>query len=101
MNVGNIAIPNKKGQVVIPNLIRKELGITEEVVLKFSIWGPGMYVLPMTLSPKNTVFDDGMYLDILKRTRGAWGPETKEEKKIRLRRRKLELSASQKRKNAW
>lgn len=94
-------MPNSKGQVVIPSKIREELGITEGVPLRFSVWGPGMYVLPMTLLPKNTVFDDGMFLEVLKKTRGSWGPETPEEKKRNLARKKMELEASRRRKNSW
>ncbi len=87
MNGGNIAFPNKKGQVVIPNQVRRELGITEEIALKFSVWGPGMYVLPMSLRSKNATYDDSLILEMLKKTQGSWGPETAEEKKIEAKRR--------------
>lgn len=101
MNVGNIAMTNGRGQVVIPNQVRKKLGITEGVLLSFAVWGPGMYVLPMTLTPKNLAFDNGAVLEILRRTQGSWGTETPEEKRIEAKRRKFELAASKKAINAW
>lgn len=101
MNVGNIAIPNKKGQVVIPSQIRKDLGITWGVPLKFSVLGPGVYVLPMEMTPKNLAYDNGAVLEILKRTKGAWGPETPSERKLEAQRRKREWLASERARNAW
>lgn len=101
MNVGNIAISNKKGQVVVPRQIREDLGIVEGVPLKFAVWGPGMYVLPMELTPKNLAFDNGAVLEILKRTQGSWSEETPKEKEMEAKRRKFELVASKKARNAW
>ena len=94
-------MPNTKGQVVIPSKIRKQLGITSEVPLKFSVIGEGIYVVPMKVIPKTIELDDSLYLEVLKKTRGAWGPETPEEKRLEKKRRKLELAASKRRKNEW
>src|SRR3989338_3683948 len=101
MNVGNLVMPNTKGQVVIPSKIRKQLGITPEVPLRFTVMGSGIFVLPMTVSPKNLSTDNRAVLEVLKRTRGAWGPETAEEKRLEVKRRKLELAASKRARDAW
>lgn len=94
-------MPNSKGQVVIPSKIREELGITEGVPLRFSVWGPGMYVMPMEVTPKNLAFDNGAVMAVLKRTQGSWGPATAEEKRSEAKMKKMELTASRKARNAW
>lgn len=101
MNVGNLAITNNKGQVVIPSQIRKQLGITAGVPLKFAVWGTGMYVMPMEMTPRDLPADSGAVLAMLKRTQGTWGPESAEDKKGETRRRRLELAATKKARNAW
>lgn len=41
------------------------------------------------------------FAEVLRMTRGSWGPETKEEKKKEKARRKMELVASMERKKPW
>lgn len=48
--------------------------------------------------PKST---DDKFAEILRKTAGAWGPATKEDKMREAKRREIELAASRKRRRAW
>ena len=92
-----ITKPNSKGQVVIPKKFRDELGIDENVLLNLVLSGRGIYITPL----ERTTFSKdskNLIIEVLKRTAGSWAgddwPETEK------RRRKIELAASKKRKNA-
>lgn len=93
-----ITQPNSKGQIVIPKKFRDELGIDEEMFLSLSLRGNGIYLTPFekTVPSKNS---RALFVEILKKTAGSWAgdswPETEK------RRRKIELAASKRRKNAW
>lgn len=97
MNLGVITKPNSKGQIVIPKKYRDMLGVNEKVYLNITIRDTGFYIQPLG----NVLINkrDKSFLKVLEETRGAWAgddwPETEK------RRRKIELEASRKRKNAW
>jgi len=100
MKVGTITTPNQKGQIVIPQQYRVKLGITPQTPLNIMLRGGILYVYPV----KEVIgaFDTELsYEQILKRTQGAWGPETKEDKKRAVQKKKIGLSSSQRRKQAW
>ncbi|KKU91147.1 MAG: hypothetical protein UY21_C0012G0024 [Microgenomates group bacterium GW2011_GWA1_48_10] len=99
MNIGIITQPNVKGQIVIPKDIRDSLGINEQTNLNITMLGDAIYIKPVT--SVYSKLDDDDYLKILARTRGAWGPASKEEIGREKARRKLELAASARRKKAW
>ena len=98
MNLGVITKPNSKGQVVIPKKFRDELGIDEGVFVSVTLKGNAINIVPIekSVSSKDS---RALFIEVLRKTAGAWAgddwPET--EKK----RRKIELAASRKRKNAW
>lgn len=98
MNIGTIVTPNRKGQVVIPQKIRKALSITSDVSLNITMRGKGIYIYPV----KEVIVDaeeEPSYLQVLKKTKGKWAGDDWD--KMRKRRRKIELEASKKRKEAW
>lgn len=98
MKVGYITKPNQKGQIVIPQKIREELGIGADVALNLVLRGGGIYIFPVEeVVAKGE--KESSYLKILQKTQGTWvkagwGAQ-------RLKRRKIELAASKKRKRAW
>ena len=96
MKIGNIVNTNQKGQLVIPAAIRTELGITDQVPLQLLIKGGALYIVPIK-EVVTTVDSDNSYLDILKKTKGSWQGE----KNILAERKKIEVAASTKRKQAW
>ena len=100
MKIGILTKPNEKGQIVIPKEIRDRLDISKDTGLNILVGDTGFYVYPI-----NQVFMrknmGSSYLELLKRTQGAWGKETLVEKRRRLKQRKIELKASERRKNAW
>ncbi|KKQ74030.1 MAG: hypothetical protein US96_C0043G0001, partial [Candidatus Woesebacteria bacterium GW2011_GWB1_38_5b] len=71
MNLGVIAKPNSKGQIVIPKKFREELGIDKDVLLNISIKGRGVYITHFNKSIPTSGSQD-VYLEILKRTAGSW-----------------------------
>lgn len=100
MNIGIITQPNSKGQIVIPAKFRKTLGIDSDVHLSLSLMGQGIFVQPVSASAKMPANNDAL-LALLEKTQGAWGPASKGELKREQGRRKLELSASKRRRKAW
>ena len=101
MKIGKILRPNKKGQIVIPKEIRNELGIDQYSTLNLLIRDNGFYVHPITSIGAKTKTDNTAFLKMLKETQGAWGSASKEEIKKEKERRKLELKAAARSKNAW
>lgn len=95
MNIGNIITPNIKGQIVIPQRLRKALGITKNTPLQLIQSGKSLIISPI----KNVVRyvdQEESYLDILKKTAGSWAgddwPETEK------RRKKIDTKAAKRRK---
>lgn len=100
MNIGVITQPNSKGQIVIPAKFREALELDSDVHLSLTLVGEGIFIQPVTASTKIPTSNDA-FLALLEKTQGAWGPLSKEEEKKEKARRKLELDASKRRKNAW
>ena len=98
MKVGIIAKTNQKGQVVIPQKMRKALGIGAGTVLNLILAGRGIYLYPVEEVVTKTE-KESSYLKILARTQGSWKKEDWES--LGRRRRKVELLASKKRKKKW
>lgn len=98
MNVGIITKPNSKGQIVIPKEMREALGVDASVALNLILRGGGIYIYPVeeviTKGEKGNA-----YLEVLKKTQGAWTREDWDA--LRKRRRKTEIAASRERKKAW
>lgn len=98
MNIGTIVTPNTKGQIVIPQKIRQELGITLQTQLQLIQAGQSLVLHPI-VGVIRKVDSDGAFKQILDRTRGAWAGDNWE--KTRAKRRKIELMASKRRKQIW
>lgn len=98
MNIGTIVTPNAKGQIVIPQKIREELGITLQTQLQLIQTGQSLVLHPI-IGVVRKVDSDDAFKEILDRTRGAWAGDDWE--KTRARRRKIELAASKRRKQIW
>lgn len=98
MKIGTITEPNKKGQIVIPNEIRKTLGITQHTPLNIILRGGGIYIYPVKEVLSDFEMEESL-IELLKKTQGAWSEDGWE--KIEKRRRKIELEASKKRKKPW
>ncbi|HBH46933.1 MAG: hypothetical protein A2445_05500 [Candidatus Jacksonbacteria bacterium RIFOXYC2_FULL_44_29] len=98
MNVGFITKSNQKGQIVIPKAIRDNLGIEAESSFNIIVRGQGIYLYPISevIGPVDT---ENSYLEILKKTKGAWHNDNWEET-VKARR-KIELKAAKKRKELW
>ncbi len=98
MKIGTITKTNQKGQIVIPKTMREELGIDAGVPLNLALKDNGIYIHPV-----DEVFaskgGESSYLDILEKTQGAWAKE--DWTTLKKKRRKIELSASRKRKREW
>lgn len=98
MKVGSIVVTNKKGQVVIPKEVREALGISPNRPLNLILQGRGIFLYPVTeVLTKGE--EESSYVEILKRTQGTWASEDLES--LRATRKKLELTASRKRKEQW
>ncbi len=98
MNICVVTKPNAKGQIVIPKRMRDELGIDENALLSLTIKGYGVYITPLERS-LGTSDSRNIAIEILKKTAGTWKGDTWS--KTETQRRKLELAASKKRKQAW
>ena len=97
MKVGIITKTNQKGQIVIPKEIRESLGIDANVALNLVLRGRGIYIYPVE-EVITKVERESSYLRILEKTQGSW---EKANWKFLRKRRKIELSASKKRKRKW
>lgn len=103
MKIGIITKPNKKGQIVIPKKIRDKLYITENTPLNLVVRDNGIYIYPVgeVVGKSESQTSNEAFLELLKRTRGAWGKPSKEDIKREKQRDKLEKLSSKKNKNAW
>lgn len=100
MNIGNIATPNSKGQIVIPSAMRKALGVNSDTVLQIKIVGEGIYIHPTQITPR-IQGDNSAILAVLKKVQGSWGSQSPEEKKQARAQRRLELRALKRGRNVW
>lgn len=99
MKIGIITKPNTKGQFVIPHAFRKKLGIVSGTPLNVIMREDSIVLYPLAVN--HTASAGAInYYNTLAKTRGAWSNKKSfaaHEKKAR----KLELSASNKRKKVW
>lgn len=102
MNVGILAEPNSKGQIVIPKKIRDQLNINENTLLNIIVKDNGIYLYPVVdvTTTKDAEISRNKLMVALERTRGLWADDKDFDKRQRIRR-KIELAASRKRKKAW
>lgn len=98
MKVGSIIVPNVKGQIVIPKEVRDALGINANVPLNLVVRGGGIYLYPVEELVTRVESEDS-YFKLLEKTKGAWAGE--EWEGIRKARKKIELTACQRRKKKW
>lgn len=101
MNIGTIVTPNVKGQIVIPQWIRTSLGITAETPLQVIQAGQSVVLHPIVGIVRKSDLAGDAFMEILERTRGVWGPASREDVEREKRRKKRELAASRKRTNTW
>jgi len=96
MNIPLYALPNAKGQIVIPKAIRTALSIDETVMLSIKLTGNSIHITPVKgyISPEDT---ESSYFELLKKTKGAWGEESNDNQDGSL----IELHASSRRKHPW
>lgn len=102
MKVGIITKTNTKGQMVIPKSIRDALGINFNIPLNIVIQGIGFYVYPIkrvVIEAEEDQSSDDSYAKVLDKTRGRWKDE--DCVKLMKKRRKIELKASEERKQSW
>lgn len=101
MNIGTIVTPNTKGQIVIPKKIRNELDITPGKPFNVIASDGGIHIYPVStvVTQEEQKNKNELLSDILKSTQGAWAGD--DWPKTEKRRRKIELEASRRRKNAW
>lgn len=99
MNIGIITSTNKKGQIVIPKKLRDALAIKPDVPLHVTVRDGGVHIAPVNQIITNIHDDRSVYLELLKKTRGTWAEDDWD--KMRKKRRRIELAASKKRKEAW
>lgn len=95
--ITSISTINQKGQLVLPAAIRKALNISPQVLLQITLRGNAINISPISkvLTVDQT---ESSYLDVLKKTQGAWKKDKPENKTSK---RKLELVASASRKKSW
>jgi bifunctional DNA-binding transcriptional regulator/antitoxin component of YhaV-PrlF toxin-antitoxin module len=97
MNMYTIAIPNSKGQVVIPKKFRDELKMKKDQPLQVSVFLDGIYLKPIERIV--TGFDDRKaYIEYMKTIQGSWANDEDD----REERRQVELKAAKKiREEKW
>ena len=98
MKVGTITKTNNKGQIVIPKEMRDDLGIGLNMPLNLIPRGGGLCIYPIKEVVGN-LESENSYSEILAKTQGTWANDNWD--KTRIKRRKIELKASQLRKKAW
>jgi len=96
MNIGEITTTNSKGQIVIPKKLREALKITTGTTIQLSPKGNGLYLIPVK-SILTIEDEENTYVNILKKTAGAWGKVPAQDKL----KKDLELKASSRRKIQW
>ena len=98
MKIGTLTSTNQKGQIVIPQKIREELGIYPDSVLNLFQVGNGIYLYPVEEVLTRTE-KESSYLEVLKMTKGSWSKE--DFTSLRKKRKKTEIRASLIRKEKW
>ena len=98
MKIGIISTPNTKGQIVIPKSMRDKLGIGANVPLNIVMRGQSICLFPLS-GVLPAAEGESSYPKLLARTKGSWAGEPWAD--IAAKRKRTELAASRKRKNAW
>ena len=98
MNVGIITTTNQKGQIVIPQKIREQLGIYPNCVLNLIPTGDGIYLYPVE-EVITRAERENSYFELLKKTKGTWDKENWN--LLKKNRKQVELKASSARKKPW
>lgn len=98
MKVGTVTTTNDKGQLVIPKEMRDALGIDSGATLNLVLAGKGIYVYPVEEFITKSEAESS-YLQLLQKTKGTWADEDWDS--LQQKRSKLELKASESRKNQW
>lgn len=84
---------------MIPQKIRKALGIDANRPLNVVMRDNGIYISPIR-EVISDVAEENSYHKILEKTRGAWRGD-KSWEKVQKQRRKVELEAARRNKRAW
>lgn len=74
MKVGTITTTNQKGQIVIPQKIREQLGIYPNSVLNLIPTGDGIFLYPIEEVITKGEKEDSFF-EVLKKTKGSWNKE--------------------------
>ena|SRR3989344_8271762 len=98
MKIGAFTTANSKGQIVIPKEMRDILAIDTDVTLNIILAGKGIYLYPVEEFLTKTE-GESSYLKLLEKTKGTWKNENWD--KLRDKKSKIELEASELRKNVW
>lgn len=98
MKIGMITTPNDKGQIVIPKRFRDALGIDTDSLLNLTLGDNRLYI-DLVNEIYNKPQNNEAYLKVLRKTQGAWSGDSWG--KNRKARRKIEIAASGRRKQAW
>ena len=96
-----ISYTNTKGQFVIPKEQRDELGINPDTALLSKVAGKSIILTPVINIITEPNYRREAFLKVLENTMGAWGPETKEEKRLRERDRKEDLKSLKEKRKEW
>lgn len=99
MKVGIFTEANKKGQIVIPKVMRDSLGINENVLLNIIQKDGGVYIYPVS-DVITKIESEDSYSKVLDKTRGAWRFDKgwkKREKEIK----RIEIAAARRNKKLW
>ena len=100
MKIGTLVVANEKGQIVIPKAMREAVGIGEDTWLQMVTSGESIVMYPITDVVRRWGSRTA-FRDVLVRTAGAWGPMSQAEKAREKQRRKIELEAAKRRRQAW
>ena len=98
MKVGFITRPNQKGQIVIPQEMRKSLDITSNTSINLILRGGMIFLLPID-EVITKAERESSYSEILKKTQGSW--KNDDWNKISQKRKQIEIKASLNRKKVW
>ena len=101
MNFGIITYPNAKGQIVIPKKFRDKLAITPKTPVHINTTDHYLTIQPI-INTQTIITDPSGYLEILKKTQGAWANENwAEYDRTEKKRGLLESKAIKKLKRSW
>ena len=100
MNLLTISTTNQKGQLVIPQKIRKALGINPQTPLQLELKGGSLVIHPLEGVIRKVDHEDS-YLKILEATAGSWGKPSKQELEKEKALEKAAIKEAQEAKKPW